>query len=81
MTLFPFWLDNENAPSVEQHLIGKTECDLLLIGGGFTGLWAAVQAKEKDPDRDIVLIEQAKVAYGASGRPGGIVSTLGFPVS
>lgn len=37
VTLFPFWLDNENAPSVEQHLIGKTECDLLLIGGGFTG--------------------------------------------
>ena len=75
VTLFPFWLDNESAPSAEQHLIGKTECDLLIIGGGFTGLWAAVQAKEQNPGRDVVLIEQGKVAYGASGRPGGIVST------
>lgn len=73
--LFPFWLDNGRAPLVEQHLIGKTTCDVLIIGGGFTGLWAAIQAKEQHPGRDVVLIEQGKVAYGASGRPGGIVST------
>lgn len=75
VTLFPFWLDNDAAPAVEQHLIGKTSCDVLIIGGGFTGLWAAIQAKEQNPGRDVVLIEQGKVAYGASGRPGGIVST------
>ncbi|MGI9510912.1 MAG: NAD(P)/FAD-dependent oxidoreductase [Geminicoccaceae bacterium] len=75
VTLFPFWLDNADAPNVEQHLIGKTSCDVLIIGGGFTGLWAAIQAKEQDPGRDVLLIEQSKVAYGASGRPGGIVST------
>ena len=73
--LFPYWLDNENAPPTEQHLIGKTECDVLIVGGGFTGLWAAIQAKEQHPERDVVLIEQGQVAYGASGRPGGIVST------
>ncbi len=75
VTLFPFWLDNEAAPKAEQHLIGKTECDLLVVGGGFTGLWAAIQAKEQTPGRDVVLIEAGKVAYGASGRPGGILST------
>ena len=73
--LFPFWLDNEAAPPVEPHLIGKTECDLLIVGGGYTGLWGAIQAKQQHPDRDIVLIEQGKVAYGASGRPGGVFST------
>ena len=73
--LFPFWLDNAAAPPVEQQLIGRTDCDLLIVGGGFTGLWAAVQAKQREPGRDVVLIEQGKVAYGASGRPGGIVST------
>ncbi|HMB74754.1 MAG TPA: FAD-binding oxidoreductase [Kiloniellaceae bacterium] len=75
VTLFPFWLDSEAAPAATQHLIGKTDCDLLIVGGGFTGLWAAIQAKEADPGRDVVLIEQQKVAYGASGRPGGIFST------
>lgn len=75
VTLFPFWLDSAAAPPATQHLIGKTDCDLLIVGGGFTGLWAAIQAKEADPGRDVVLIEQTKVAYGASGRPGGIFST------
>lgn len=71
VTLFPFWLDNPEAPSVEPQLIGRTQADLLVVGGGFTGLWAAIQAKEADPGRDVVLIEGSKVAYGASGRPGG----------
>ncbi len=75
VTLFPLWLDNPAAPAVEPQLIGRTEADLLIVGGGFTGLWAAVQAKEADPGRDVVLIEAGKVAYGASGRPGAIVST------
>lgn len=75
VTLFPLWLDNAAAPTVEPQLIGRTQADLLVVGGGFTGLWAAVLAKEADPGRDVVLIEAGKVAYGASGRPGAIVST------
>ena len=75
VTLFPLWLDNPAAPTPERPLIGRSEADLVIVGGGFTGLWAAIQAKEADPGRDVVLIEAAKVAHGASGRPGGIVST------
>jgi len=75
VTLFPFWLDNPDAPAVEPQLIGRTSADLAIVGGGFTGLWAAIQAKEENPDRDVVLLEANKVAYGASGRAGGIVST------
>ncbi|MCP4327478.1 MAG: FAD-dependent oxidoreductase [Alphaproteobacteria bacterium] len=74
-TLFPFWLDSPDAPSPAPPLIGRTEADLVIVGGGFTGLWAAVQGKEADPGRDIVLVEAGKVAHGASGRPGGIIST------
>ena len=73
--LFPFWLDNPRAPAVERELIGPTSADLVIVGGGFTGLWAAIQAKEADPSLDVVLVEAGKVAYGASGRPGGIIST------
>lgn len=74
-TFFPFWLDSPDAPPVEPRLTGPHSADLLVVGGGFTGLWAAVQAKEANPGRDVMLIEAGKVAHGASGRPGGIVST------
>jgi glycine/D-amino acid oxidase-like deaminating enzyme len=73
--LFPFWLDNPAAPGAEPELVGDTKADLLIIGGGFTGLWAAVQAKELMPELDVVLIEAHLVAHGASGRAGGIIST------
>lgn len=72
---FPYWLDSEAAPLPEPHLEGGIRCDLLVVGAGFTGLWAALQAKEQDPDRDVVLIEAQCIAIGASGRPGAILST------
>lgn len=75
VTFFPFWLDNDAAPEVTPQHIGHTSADLLVVGGGFTGLWASILAKEANPDRDVMLIEAGKVAYGASGRPGGVVST------
>lgn len=73
--LFPFWLDRTDAPAVERELIGRSEADLVIVGGGFTGLWAAVQAKELNPSMDVVVLEAGKIAYGASGRAGGIIST------
>jgi glycine/D-amino acid oxidase-like deaminating enzyme len=74
-TLYPFWLDNKLAPGSEMHLVGPTDADLAIVGGGFTGLWAAILAKQENPGRDVVIIEAGKVGHGASGRPGGIVST------
>jgi glycine/D-amino acid oxidase-like deaminating enzyme len=51
------------------------ETELAVVGGGFTGLWAALLAKEAHPDLDVVLIEAGSVGDGASGRNGGCVST------
>ncbi len=67
----PFWLDRPDAPEPAGPLEGPTEADLAIVGGGFTGLWAAIQAKEEQPDRDVVLLEQDTIAFGASGRNGG----------
>lgn len=75
LTFAPFWLDRADTPAPEPALSGRIETDLLIVGGGFTGLWAAILAKEANPDRDVVLIEAETVASGASGRPGGIIST------
>ncbi|MEH0164764.1 NAD(P)/FAD-dependent oxidoreductase [Paucibacter sp. JuS9] len=73
--LMPFWLDTPDAPAPTPPLLESTEADLLVVGGGFTGLWAAIQAKELMPELDVVLIDAGRVAHGASGRAGGIVST------
>lgn len=72
---FPYWLDAEGKPSDLAPLSDHIQCDLLIVGAGFTGLWAAIQAKEAQPERDIVVIEANTVAIGASGRPAAILST------
>jgi len=72
---FPYWLDNKDAPEPELSLKENIECDLLIVGAGFTGLWAAIHAKEANPDRNVVIIESDSVAIGASGRPAAILST------
>ncbi|MGH2630918.1 MAG: NAD(P)/FAD-dependent oxidoreductase [Actinomycetota bacterium] len=67
----PFWLDRPGAPAAQAPLEGPDRADLAIVGGGFTGLWAAIQAKEERPERDVLLLEQDTIAFGASGRNGG----------
>ena len=54
-------------------LPGATTCDLLVVGGGYTGLWTALHAAERDPGATIVLIEAERIGWAASGRNGGFV--------
>ncbi|MFI5050092.1 MAG: NAD(P)/FAD-dependent oxidoreductase [Gaiellales bacterium] len=80
--LVPFWLDRSDAPAPAPPLTGDATCDLAIVGGGFTGLWAAILAKQDDPGRDVVLVEGDTVAFGGSGRNGGFVDaslTHGLP--
>jgi glycine/D-amino acid oxidase-like deaminating enzyme len=67
----PYWLDAHAAPEPCPAVTGELTCDLAIVGGGFTGLWAALIAKEREPGRDVVMIESEHVAFGASGRNGG----------
>jgi glycine/D-amino acid oxidase-like deaminating enzyme len=67
----PFWLDRPTAPDPSPPLAGATTCDLAVVGGGFTGLWTALLAKEQDPSRDVLVLEAARVGWAASGRNGG----------
>lgn len=52
---------------------GPVTCDLLVIGGGYTGLWSALHAARRHPDRKVVLIEADRIGWAASGRNGGFV--------
>jgi len=70
-----YWLDSIADQEAEQALSENMQCDLLIVGGGFCGLWGAIQAKEQNVDRDVVLIESKSIANGASGRAAAIMST------
>ena len=73
----PFWTDRLPPREPQAELEGAAEADLCIVGGGFTGLWAALHAKADDPDRDVVVLEGESIGFGASGRNGGfVVSSL-----
>jgi glycine/D-amino acid oxidase-like deaminating enzyme len=67
----PYWLATLPAREPSPSLRGGAEADLCVVGGGFTGLWAALHAKADDPERDVVLLEAETIGFGASGRNGG----------
>lgn len=50
-------------------LSGEIRCDVCIIGGGFTGLSAALHMAEAG--MDVVLLDAHRVGFGASGRNGG----------
>jgi glycine/D-amino acid oxidase-like deaminating enzyme len=65
----PFWLDRPDAPAPRPPLDGAVEADLVVVGGGLTGLWTALLAAEEG--KRVVLLEGERIAFGASGRNGG----------
>ena len=77
-----YWLDEDpQEPEANPTLVGDLTTDLCIVGAGYTGLWAALIAKEQDPSRDVVVLEQRETGAGASGRNGGFCSyslTHGF---
>jgi glycine/D-amino acid oxidase-like deaminating enzyme len=52
-------------------LVGDTDADVLILGGGYTGMWTAWFLKERAPDLDVVLLEADICGGGPSGRNGG----------
>jgi glycine/D-amino acid oxidase-like deaminating enzyme len=48
--------------------------DVVIVGGGFTGLWTAYFLTEADPNLGIVILEQDICGGGPSGRNGGFAS-------
>ncbi|MEU3277775.1 NAD(P)/FAD-dependent oxidoreductase [Streptomyces antibioticus] len=66
-----FWYVDDGLPAVREPLGGDADADVVIVGGGYTGLWAAYYLKKADPGLRITLLEQRFCGYGASGRNGG----------
>ncbi|TPW73482.1 FAD-binding oxidoreductase [Schumannella sp. 10F1B-5-1] len=67
-----FWLDDVERPA-HPRLDGEIEADLVVVGGGYTGLWTALLAKERNLGLRVVVLEAQRVGWAASGRNGGFV--------
>jgi len=65
-----FWL--ADAPGTRRPAVdGDLRADLVVVGGGYLGLWTALLAKQKDPAARVVLLEGERIGWAASGRNGG----------
>ena len=73
----PWWLvealeyEGGATPSV---LVGDVRADVVVVGGGFTGLWTAITIRQRRPDAVVVVLEADLVGSGPSGMNGGFVS-------
>jgi glycine/D-amino acid oxidase-like deaminating enzyme len=65
------WLEGK-APYVRAEALGSDRAaDVVIIGGGFTGVSTAYHLSKRFPEKGIVLVEAREIANGASGRNGG----------
>ena len=75
-TRYGWWLEEAGPVEATAPLEGDTSADVVVVGGGYLGLWTAWQLKVLEPECDVVVLEESLAGHGPSGRNGGFVSTL-----
>jgi glycine/D-amino acid oxidase-like deaminating enzyme len=75
-TRYGWWLEEAGPITATAPLAGDTTADVVVVGGGYLGLWTAWQLKALEPGVDVVVLEAGLAGHGPSGRNGGFVSTL-----
>ncbi|HEY5249310.1 MAG TPA: FAD-dependent oxidoreductase, partial [Dermatophilaceae bacterium] len=75
----PLWWAGLPTGPTRAPLSQAESVDVVIVGGGFTGLWSAYYLLESDPSLSVLVLEAEHVGFGASGRNGGWVSAL-YPV-
>jgi len=71
-----FWVRQQPALTRRPALRGDVAAEVVIIGGGMSGLWAAYHLTEAQPELHVVVLEAEHVGWGASGRNGGWLSQL-----
>ena len=71
------WLDTLDDPLTPRPPLASAETsDVVIVGAGYTGLWAAFYLLKADPTMQVVIVEKEIAGFGASGRNGGWCSAL-----
>src|SRR3954468_10460568 len=68
-----WWIADAGAPQPLAPLSGDAIADVVVVGGGYTGLWAAWHALEAGAS--VIVLEAGRAGLGPSGRNGGLVSS------
>ncbi len=71
-----WWLEEAGTVEPSAPLSGRHAADVVIVGGGYLGLWTAWQIKCLEPEAEVAVVEAGLCGHGPSGRNGGFVSTL-----
>jgi glycine/D-amino acid oxidase-like deaminating enzyme len=71
-----WWLEEAGDVLPTRPLEGDARADVVVVGGGYLGLWTAWQLLELEPDLDVLVLEAELCGHGPSGRNGGFCETL-----
>lgn len=70
-----WWIEEAGgSPAPEPPLEGAVDADVVVIGGGYLGMWTAWQLLERAPETEVVILEAGQAGHGPSGRNGGFVN-------
>ena len=71
-----WWLEDAGSVTPTRPLDGDASADVVVVGGGYLGMWTAWHLLELEPELDVVVLEAAVCGHGPSGRNGGFCETL-----
>jgi glycine/D-amino acid oxidase-like deaminating enzyme len=81
-TRLGYWSEEAGKAEPRPPLSGPVEADVLVVGGGYTGMWSAWYAKQLEPGARVVLLEAEPVCgRGPSGRNGGFCNAMWFSLA
>jgi glycine/D-amino acid oxidase-like deaminating enzyme len=71
-----WWLEEAGEPLPQPPLEGALDADVVVVGGGYTGMWTAWHLLEHEPEVRVALLEAGLCGHGPSGRNGGFCESL-----
>jgi len=73
---YGWWLEEVGIPEPQAPLDGDVDADVVVVGGGYTGMWTAWFISELAPEARVALLEADRCGMGPSGRNGGFVNSM-----
>jgi glycine/D-amino acid oxidase-like deaminating enzyme len=77
-TAHGYWLEEAGGVEPAEPLSGERVADVVVVGGGYTGMWAAWHLKRLEPEARVTLLEADVCGHGPSGRNGGFCNVMWF---
>lgn len=73
-----YWIEEAGPVGEHPALERDLSADVVIVGGGYTGMWTAWHLLRQEPDVKVVILEADRIGHGPSGRNGGFVEPLWF---